>query len=452
MFGFTIGELARFCGGKLSPEQYCDAVCGHLEIDSRSICPGDVFCAFRGEKSDGHDYIDKAISSGAICAIAERYSGAYSERVILVPDVSQAMIDIAREFRKRLEIPFVGITGSMGKTTAKEMIALILSRRFKTHKTSGNFNNLIGLPITVSGVSPDTEVAVVEMGISKFGEMECLAGIARPNIVVYTNIGHTHLEFLNDLEGVFKAKTELISVVDDSTILVVNGDDKYLRRLNCRPGTISYGFNENNTYRACGVSVNENGEAAFDILCPFGTVHAVAPAPGKHIVLAALASFVVCNYLGMKPDEIINGIKEYTVPDGRGSVIKTKDYILLDNSYNANPQSMRVALNNLLLFSGRHIAVLGDMLELGEESLQMHAELGEYACDIGVDVIISCGPLAKEIFNVSSARGVESYYYSNVEEMKAALPGLLKYGDTVLLKASNGMRFASLCSYLKNLG
>ena len=262
MKNMTLLRASQACGGKLCGAFDPVAELGRVVIDSRAVQPGDLFVAYKGEKADGHDYIAAAFDRGAACCLAQRIPEGETRPILLAEDVQTALERIAAEYRSGLSIPLVGITGSVGKTSAKEMIAAVLEQRFRVLKTDKNLNNQIGVPMTISRIEPEHQVAVVEMGISGFGEMRALAKIARPTIAVFTMIGHAHLEFLHDRAGVFRAKTEMLEEMDEDAVVLVNGDDDLLRELRCRQKKLSFGLGENCDIRALDVKLEGEEQTA----------------------------------------------------------------------------------------------------------------------------------------------------------------------------------------------
>ena len=444
----TLSMAAAACGGRLIGCGEPETPIGRAVIDSRAVEPGDLFVAFRGERTDGHRFIASALEKGAVCALCERVPEGVEGPALVVDDVQRALEEIAAAYRQTLHIPVVGVTGSVGKTTAKEMIALVLSQRFRVLKTEGNLNNQIGVPMTVSRIEPEHEAAVVEMGISGFGEMTALAKIARPTVAVFTVIGRAHLEFLHDLEGVFRAKTEMIAQMPEDGVVVVNGDDAWLKTLSCRQRLIRYGLGENCEVRAFEPELLPEGRTRCRIRFGERELRAEVPAFGRQMVYAALEGAAVGFALGLSDGEIERGIRAYETVGRRGAILDTGLVTLVDDSYNANPESMRCAIDSLTEISGRHVCVLGDMLEMGPESARMHEELGRYAAEKGVDLLLCCGELGKEI---ARGAGELARWYPTVGELCAALPALLRRGDRVLVKASRGMHLEEAAEAVKHL-
>ena len=446
MKNITVSRAARLCSGRIIGDSFDDREIGRVIIDSRAVDPGDMFVAYRGEKVDGHDFIPAAFAKGAACCLAERVPEGAEGPVILVDDVQKALETLAGAYRETLDIPVIGITGSVGKTTAKEMVWWVLSQKLNVLKTEGNLNNQIGVPMTLSRILPEHQAAVVEMGISGFGEMRRLAKMARPSIALFTVIGHAHLEFLHDLEGVFKAKTEMLELMPDDGIVIVNGDDPWLKKLSCRQRLIRCGLEEDCELRAENIRSLSDGTTQFDLVYGGGRFGVHIPAHGRHLVYAAMEAAAVGMSLGLSREEIAAGIAAYKVMGRRGALWAGEKLTLVDDSYNANPDSMRCAIDSLRDMPGRHVCVLGDMLEMGPEAGQMHYNLGKYAVENGVELLLCCGELGREIARGAGDRG---HWFESREQLAQALPGFIAQGDTVLVKASRGMHLEEIAEELK---
>lgn len=444
----TAAMAAEVCGGKLVGCSDGAIALGRAMIDSRAVQPGDLFVAYKGENTDGHKYINKAFENGAVCALAEYLPEDVSGPVILCDSVQTALEKITSAYRQSLDIPVVGITGSVGKTTAKEMVSAVLSQRFRLLKTDGNLNNQIGVPMTVSRIEAEHEAAVVEMGISGFGEMTLLADIARPTLAVFTVIGHAHLEFLHDLDGVFRAKTEMLDKMPADAPVIFSGDDEMLARLSSRPGAISCGLGENCTVRAENVELLPGGYTRCRIVYGERSIAADIPAYGQHMVYAALEAAAVGFVMGLSDAEIEAGIASYETVGRRGVVTDTGFVTLVDDSYNANPDSVKCGIDSLMKLQGRHVCILADMLEMGEESPKMHLEVGEYARNNGIELLVACGPLGKMMAQGAGDRGL---YFDTAKELEEALPGFIRKGDNVLVKASRGMHLETIAEAIKLL-
>ena len=443
---FSVSDIAGITGGELlgAGEQSV----GEIVIDSRLIKPGDLFAAFKGEKVDGHDYIEAAFEKGAACCLVEKKPEKVGGSIIVVENVQSAIEKIGKSCRVHLNIPVIGVTGSVGKTTAKEMIYAVLSQRWNTLKTEGNHNNQIGVPMTLSKIEREHEAAVVELGISDFGEMRLLASMARPTMGVFTYIGHAHLEFLHDLDGVFRAKTEMLEFMDEDAPLVINGDDAKLIRLKGRKNVISFGLGEDCDVRAENISVLPNGSTLCTLSYKDRKTDVVIPAYGQQMVYAAAEGAAVGLAMGLDMDEIKNGIAAYKTVGRRGAVTDTGYITLVDDCYNANPDSLKCAVDSLMKMSGRHVCVLSDMRELGDESAQMHFEVGSYIKEKGVELVLACGPMSGFL---CEAAGECAVYFESKEELIEKLPEYIKKGDRVLVKASLGMHMEPAAEALKKL-
>ena len=448
MRGMTISRAAAVCGGRICGEGDLDAELGSVVIDSRAVSAGDFFVAYKGERVDGHDYISAAFDKGAVCCLAQRVPEGETRPLILVPDVQAALEQICAEYRRDLRLPVIGITGSVGKTSAKEMISAVLSQRLNVLKTDKNLNNQIGVPMTISRIRPEHQAAVVEMGISGFGEMSVLAQIARPDMAVFTLIGHAHLEFLHDLDGVLRAKTEMLDFMADDAPVLINGDDEKLLGLQCRQKKISFGLGENCDVRAENITLSPTGETLCDIVYGERRIPVEIRAYGRHMIYAALEGAAVGLLMGLDDEEIVKGVASFETVGRRAAVCDTGFITLIDDSYNANPDSVKCGIDSLMKMPGRHVCILGDMLELGEGSGEMHFDVGRYAGERGAELVLTSGPLSYETCRGAGERG---RHFATREELIAALPGLIQKGDRVLVKASLGSRFDQISEALKEL-
>ena len=455
MFSISVSDAAKICRGKVYGLTESDPEIKRVVIDSRNVKKGDMFVAFKGENSDGHDYIISALKKGAVCALAEHLPPVmtinrddetiFPGPVIICDNVQTSIELLAAEFRKRIDIPVIGITGSVGKTSAKEMISAVLSQRFKVRKTIGNLNNTIGLPMSVCSIDKNDECAVMEMGINHFGEMRRLGAIAAPNIAVFTVIGHAHLEFLGDLSGVLKAKTEMLESMEDEALVIINGDDPYLMSFDCPQWRLTFGKGKSNDVRATSVKFSD-GKTCLNIHYQDRVIKVEIPAFGEHMVYAALAGAAVGFAMGLSDDEIVKGIKSYEVVGRRFSVENTGYIKLIDDCYNANPDSMKSSINSLMGLKGRHVCIFGDMLELGREAPAMHDDIGKYAKETGVEVLIGVGKLGQLI-----AEAFGGIKYDSINALIEDLPWLINEDDIVLVKASRGSHLEAVSESLKGL-
>ena len=445
----TLGDIAEACGGEyIGEKSKLTTAVKSVVIDSRLVEEGSLFVAIKGERTDGHLYIEKAYESGAVCAISEQVISA-DNPYILVRSSEQAIKDIAEYYRSLFyNIEVVGITGSVGKTSTKEMIASVLSQEFVVHKTQGNFNNELGVPLTLLSMPEDTEVAVVEMGISDFGEMTRLSKMVRPTVCVLTNIGCCHLENLKDRDGVLKAKTEMFIYKEDDALIFVNGDDDKLATI--ENVTAAYGLDSSNDYYAENIENSGENSVSCTICFDDRKLDVTVPALGNYMVVNALAAAAVGKSLNMSDENIVKGIESYTTVGSRANLVTTGILRIIDDCYNANPTSVKAAVETLCnMKGGRKAAVLGDMKELGENELALHAEVGEYAAKCGVDVLITVGELARSISD--NADGVEAHHFDTVEQATEELDTILHKDDIVLVKASHSMHFEKIVEFLKSI-
>ena len=451
----VLEEAAAACGGELvaADEDKNRIVTGGV-VDSRLVANGNLFFAIPGERVDGHRFVNQTLENGAAAAVVEHDIEDCIGPVIKVGNTQKALMDIAAFYRDGFDIPVIGITGSVGKTSTKEMIATVLGRKYNVLKTEGNFNNEIGMPLTLFKVRPEHEAAVVEMGINHFGEMERMASAARPDMFVITNIGDCHLEFLGDRDGVLAAKTEGLKFMPNGAPLILNGDDEQLQKLSGRAGLkVLYYSLERTDAAAYATDIVSNGPAGSDFTLHLGdeSVNVRVPVPGRHMVANALAAALVGQELGMDINMIKFGIESVETISGRSHFIKAGGVTIIDDCYNANPASMKASLEVLSQCPGRRIAVLGDMGELGVNERQLHYEVGEYIAGLGLDAVFMSGELAEEISKGAGDNGLDDLYYIKEKEtMSDILCHYVKPGDTVLVKASHFMQFDSLIRDLKN--
>lgn len=452
----SLQEIATACGGtyfgdknKLSLE-----VSG-VAIDSRKVEKDFLFVAIKGARVDGHDFIPQVMENGALCALSEKDLGDVLFSYILVESCEQALKDIAEHYRLALDIKVVGITGSVGKTSTKEMIASVLQQKYSVLKTEGNFNNEIGLPLTIFNIRKEHEVAVLEMGINEFEEMHRLAKVARPDICVITNIGICHLENLIDRDGVLRAKTEMFDFMRDGGEIFLNGDDDKLITVENVKGVspVFFGLSEQHPYYADNIHSLGLKGTSCTLHLPNETVEATIHLPGKHMVYNALAGACVGYSLGLTTKEIQKGIESLLPVSGRNNLIETKNLLIIDDCYNANPVSMKASLDVLSNALGRKVAILGDMGELGEDEKALHYGVGAYAAQKGIDLICCIGTLAQEF--VSGAKSIDSnseiLYFATKEKFLSQLNVIVKEDDTILVKASHSMEFPKIVEALQKL-
>ena len=441
----TLREVAAACGGMLHGDP--DLTITSIVTDSRKAADGSLFAAIKGERVDGHRFIPMTAEQGAVCALCED-APEVDIPYIRVVSTPVALKGVAEYYRSLFSIPFIGVTGSVGKTSTKELISSVLSQKYKVHKTAGNFNNELGVPLTLFGLEEDHEVAVIEMGISGFDEMTRLSKMVRPDISVITNIGYCHLENLGDRDGVLKAKTEMFSYLKpDGKIILCHDDDKLATVTgynNIQP--IFYGTDPSDAYYADNIEelllegvrcTLHHADSAFDV---------TIPAMGRHYVLNALCAFAVGDQLGLTDEQVKAGIESFVNVGSRNRILRTRGMTVIDDCYNANPTSTKAGLNTLSKLEGRKVALLGDMKELGTDELTLHKEVGAYAKENGVDLLIAVGELSAA---TAAGFGEGAVHFDTVEECIAQIESLLHEGNAVLIKASHSMHFEKIVEALQ---
>ena len=458
----TLQNISTACGGRYMGDASCmDEEITGVVRDNREVEPGNLFIAIKGERVDGHSFIEDAFRRGAIAVLSEQELPDSPGPYILVSSTTEAMKKLAAFYRESLSIPVVGITGSVGKTSTKEMIASVLEQKYKVAKTKGNYNNEIGLPLTIFQIRREHEVAVLEMGISDFGEMHRLADMAKPNIGVITNIGWCHLENLKTQEGILQAKTEMLSHMSSGGTVILNGDDEKLVTVTPEEGQklVFYGISEKipetERMKIPQIYATQVQNLGFDgmranIHTPEGDFFVSIAIPGEHNVYNALAATAVGLSLGLTLSQIQAGIEAARTIQGRTNLLKVHDMTIIDDCYNANPVSMKASIEVLSHAGGRRIAVLGDMGELGETERQLHNEVGRFVGTHGIPVLFCAGELAFEYVKGVQETNPECevHYFPNREEMTRELVSFVKAGDTVLIKASHFMEFPKVVEAL----
>ncbi|MGI6174582.1 MAG: UDP-N-acetylmuramoyl-tripeptide--D-alanyl-D-alanine ligase [Christensenellales bacterium] len=438
---WTIQDIVSACSGTfVGNTAELDTVVEHIVIDSREAGAHSLYIPIVGERLDGHSFIQDAYDRGAVCCLSQQ-SLDTGRPFIRVEDTRLAFQRIAYHHRARFGVKMVGITGSVGKTTTKELVACVLAQQYRVLKTEGNFNNQTGVPLTLLRLNETHEVGVLELGTNHFGEIRSLSHIVRPDVCVFTNIGDSHLEYLGSREGVFRAKREMLEYASRGAHIIANGDDAFLATLReSEPNVTLYGLGSHNDVIAQDLREQDVAGISFTAVSGADALELFVPSPGRHMVYNALAAVAVGRALGVAAQKIQAGIASFTTQGDRMRVQKSGGITILNDVYNANPNSMRAALDVLRNADGRRICVLGDMLELGEKSGYYHEALGAYAAGMGIDVILCTGAMGKTIYEGAVAAGAENAFYClDQEKLWAALSPMLKAGDTVLVKASRGV-------------
>ena len=449
----TIQEIAAAVDGKwLNPREDAPAVTA-VCTDSRKLTPGCLFRPWVGEKFDGHDFIDKALDNGAagcLCArVSEMLRG--DKFYIQVADTRLALRALASAYRDKFDIPVVQVTGSVGKTTTKEMIAAVLGAKYRVLKTPENFNNDIGTPLTLLGLKSEHQAAVIETGMNHFGEIEYLGAMVRPDVAVISNIGDAHIEFLGSRQGILQAKCEIFAHLKEGGLAVLNGDDSLLDTVDIPFRTVRCG--QSGHCQARITEVTDHGVEG--ITCTVETVKDVyrlsIPAPGVYMAYSASIAVAVGEELGLRNDESVRGAAAYEPAGSRMRVVRLPEgRIILDDCYNANPQSVTAALEVLAKTECDHrVAVLGDMGELGDLTEQAHYNMGALASMLGIDFVVAIGEKAAKIADGTAQSGGEVLHFATKEEAIGTLKAELRPNTAMLVKASHAMHFGALVEALQ---
>lgn len=438
---FTAKEIAKATNGVLVG---ADTEVSSVSTDTRTIESGALFIAVKGENFDGNDFIGKAFENGAAAAIsdAEKRAGNVEKPVIYVENSRTAQLKLARYYRDKFKVKLCAVTGSVGKTSTKDMIFAVLSAKFPTLKTEGNFNNDIGLPKTLFRLNDSFKAGVIEMGMSDLGEISELSKATHPDCAVITNIGWCHIENLKTRGNILKAKLEVLDGMDKNSPLIIYGDDEMLKTVSLDRKTVRYGFDGKNDVYADNI-VHENNGEKFTLHYNSMSFPAEVPVLGEHHILNALAAFCVGIEFGMTPEEIIPAFMDYEASGMRQKIEKHKDYTFILDCYNASPTSMQSSLSVLGTMSGRKIAVLGDMLELGEMSGKLHAGLADYV-EKNADIAFLFGTEMKALRDELFRREFPVFHSENKAELTDRLVQNLKSGDNVLFKGSRGMKMEEI--------
>ena len=457
----TIKDIIEETGGKLI-QGNLGFVCKSFSKDTRTIQKGDTYVAIKGENFDGNKFWKQALENGADCVILSDIECSQEEleqwknkTILKVENTLEALYKIARLKRSYYNIPVIAITGSVGKTSTKDIVANVVSQKYKTLKTIGNNNNNIGLPFTILNAK-DEEAMVLEMGMNHFGEISLLTSIARPNICIITNIGTSHIGNLGSRENILKAKLEILEGTNNPTVIVNNDNDllhKWQKENKGKLNIITYGINEPSKLNAENIKKTEN-ESEFTYYFSNEKINIKVPVGGEHFILNALCAIAVGEVLNIEKEKIVKGIETFELTKKRMDITQLPSGIkVINDAYNASLESMQAALKYLSQFKeNRKIAVLGDMLELGEYSEKLHEQVGKEVYHNEIDILIGCGKNAKYIVDGAKELGMQEdkiYYFENQKDTLNQLKQMLKSGDVVLFKASNGMKFFDMAEEVK---
>lgn len=453
----TLKKAAAALGGQLVNCPDGNAVITSVSTDTRTISEGALFFALKGENSDGHRYIQMAADKGAICSVADATARVDAVvPLILVKDTSKALLDLAGAYRREFKAPLVAVTGSVGKTSTRGMIASVLSQKYKTLATEGNFNNEIGVPHTLFKMAKTDEIAVIEMGMSNFGELSRITAAAKPDTVVITNVGEAHIENLGSREGILKAKLEVLEGLSCDGTVILNGDNDMLYSVN---GTLDFETIYFGTDKSkCDIVAEEIRTYAdgseFKVELD-DTIYDVAIGiPGRHHIYNALSAIVVGMKYNIPIKDIICGIREFMPVGLRQAEVKLDNYTIIKDCYNANPTSMKAGLEVLSLkeTKGRRVACLGDMMELGTISGKAHLDTGKLIPKFNVDVLITVGERAKLIAEGANLAGMDKsqiFSFDDNQGLKDNIYSIINKDDVILFKASRSMKLEEVTEFME---
>jgi UDP-N-acetylmuramoyl-tripeptide--D-alanyl-D-alanine ligase len=440
----TLSRIAEFvsAAGVFAPEEVAQG----YSIDSRTVGAGELFFAVKGERLDGHDFVEQALAKGASAAVVRRDQlGRYPQqtRLLAVEDTLIALQTLATAVRKLWGKPLIAVTGSAGKTTTKEAIAHVLNTRFRVLKSEGNFNNHFGLPLMLLKLEPEYDVAVIEMGMSHAGEIRALAKIAQPEIGVVTNVAAVHLEFFDSLAGIARAKYELIESLPAGAAAVLNADDEYVSQFgrDFKGKVVMYGTRATADVRAERIQSKGRQGTEFDVVIGSVSEHATLPLVGEHNVLNALAAVAVGLERGLKPADAVAALATLAPGDKRGQVLQVGNITVIDDCYNSNPKALEAMVDALATMAAkRRIVVAGEMLELGPAGEEIHRRAGQHIAEKKIDALLGVRGLAQVMVEGAKQAGIRAEFVASPEEAGGWLAREARDGDVVLLKASRGVK------------
>ncbi|QPA31175.1 UDP-N-acetylmuramoyl-tripeptide--D-alanyl-D-alanine ligase [Thermaerobacillus caldiproteolyticus] len=454
----TLRDIQEMVEGHGLSTSFESLIAQGVSTDTRTIQPGNLYIPLKGTTFNGHAFVSEAFAKGA-CAVLWAESEPHPPEnvpLIFVDDTLQALQRLAHRYREQLSVKVIGITGSNGKTTTKDIVSALLSAKYKVQKTEGNLNNHIGLPLTLLRLEEDTEMAVVEMGMSNFGEIELLSRLAKPDAAVITNIGESHMQELGSRDGIARAKLEIISGLNENSVFVYHGDEpllaKRVQQMELPYHIITFGSEQSNDYYPLTVFLEASGTVFTVNQAPDASFF--LPILGKHHVYNALAAIAVARFFEVSWEEIKTGLSGLQVTRMRMEVTKTKGgWTIINDAYNASPTSMKAALELLGELTGyaKKIAVLGDMLELGDKEVDFHQQIGAMLQPNIADYVLTYGELARHI----ALEAQDSFpsgrvkAYDDKDALAKDLVSMLSPNDVILLKASRGMKLEELLNYLQ---
>lgn len=454
----TLKQVEKMINGTGLVERYAEIIVQGVSIDTRKIEKGNLYVPIQGDRFDGHSFVDKAIENGAVATLWKKdvQNPPTDIPVIFVEDTLEALQALAKSYRDQLDVKVIGVTGSNGKTSTKDIVTSLLATKFKVQKTEGNFNNHIGLPLTILSLEENTEMAVLEMGMSSLGEIEFLSKLARPNAAIITNIGEAHLMDLGSRDAIAEAKLEIVTGLQNGGVFVYNGDEPLLTNrvpnMNLAAETITFGDARANDYYPTSVTLQATG-TYFKMNQDKDTVFYL-PVLGKHNVYNTLASMAIAKYFGVTWEEMKQGLVTLQMTGMRMEIVKTNNGLtVINDAYNASPTAMEAAFHLMNGLDGfaKKVVVLGDMLELGDQEVQFHYEVGKLIDPAKISYVFTYGRLGAQI-----AEGAKINFpkervkvYDNKEELVKELQTVIDEKDVVLVKASRGMKLEEIITMLK---
>jgi UDP-N-acetylmuramoyl-tripeptide--D-alanyl-D-alanine ligase len=452
---FSIGEIAAATGGRIISGSG-DGRAMRVSKDSREVTPDTLFFALVGQNHDAHKFLPQVLANGCANWVvsnpdAALFEGAERANIVLVDDTEQALVDLAVFVLDEMKAVKVGVTGSVGKTSTKDMIHAVCSRKYPTGKTRANLNTNIGIAMSVLDFEPDTKVAVLEMGTDHPGEIDRVAQVFRPHICLITNIGQSHLEHFGTREGIFKAKMEITNYFNESSLLIIQQGEDFLQKKNIPTHyrVWSVGSGPDNDFTVADIEITDGTSTRFTLSHQGESVRIQLPVLGAHHAFNAAQAAAVGLELGIPMEEAAIGLASLRMTAGRLDLKDEKGYrnsVVIDDSYNASPDSMRAGIKTLMSLDGpRKVAILGDMFELGDNTQAYHSEVGTYAKDAGVDLVLGVGDLAKALVDSAGSIGI---HFQNKQALIDALPQLIMTDDVILVKASRGMALDEVVEHL----
>jgi UDP-N-acetylmuramoyl-tripeptide--D-alanyl-D-alanine ligase len=436
-------RIAEFVGGKGEFDQ--NLVATGYSIDSRTLNSGDLFFALTGDRFDGHDYVKAALEKGAVAAVVQRgrVLNIDHHRLLVVEDTLKALQSLGAAARRLWGKPLLAVTGSAGKTTTKEVLAHLLSTRFRVMKTSGNFNNHIGLPLQLLKLEPEHDLAVMEMGMNHAGEIRALGQIAHHDIAIVTAVAPVHLEFFNSLAEIARAKYEIIETLYPGAVAVLNADDDYVCQFgrDFRGKVVTFGITRAADVSAQKVKLNGAAGSTFDLVAGAVREHVTLPLVGEHNIYNALAAAAAAMERGIPPSEAAHALATVAPPDKRGQVLQLAGATIINDCYNSNPRALNAMVDTLASMPAqRRILLAGEMLELGPAAETLHRECGRHAAEKKIDVVIGVRGMAKSLAEAACGAGTQAQFMETPEEAGEWLARELRAEDAVLLKASRGVK------------